>query len=93
VPLLTFICLQCLDALTTVVFLRFGIHEGNPLVRMALAAFARPEAGVIAPKLFAMALGVFAWRTGRTRLLWRMNLLFAACVAWNVVAIVTTACA
>ncbi len=91
--LITFICLQLLDALTTVIFLRFGIREGNPLVRTALAAFARPEVGVIAPKLFAVALGIFAWQTGRIRLLWKMNLLFAACVVWNVVTIVTAACA
>jgi hypothetical protein len=93
VLLFVFVCLQAMDALTTIVFLRFGVHEANPLVRMALAAFTRPELGVIAPKLFAVGLGVFAWRTGRTRLLWTMNILFAACVAWNVMAIVTTACA
>ncbi len=91
--LTVFIALQLLDALTTVVFLHFGIREGNPLVRMALAAFASPVVGVLGPKLCAVLLGVFSWRTGRMRLLWKMNFLFAACVAWNVVAIVTTACA
>ncbi len=91
--LFTFICLQLMDALTTLVFLRFGVHEANPLVRMALAAVAWPELGVLAPKLFAIALGLFAWHTERKRLLRWMNVLFAACVAWNVVAIVTTVCA
>ena len=91
--LLIFVCLQIMDALTTIVFLRFGVQEANPVVRMAIASFAWPEFGVVGPKLFAIGLGVFAWRTGRLRLLRVMNVLFAACVLWNVVAVVTTACA
>ena len=87
-PLAAFICLQALDALTTVVFLRHGVEEGNPLIRLALASAAHPALALALPKLFAVLLGIYAWRRGRSGLLWRMNILFAICVAWNVAAIV-----
>jgi hypothetical protein len=37
-------------------------------------------------KVAAIALAVLAWRTGRQRLLWFVNVLFAGCVLWNVAA-------
>lgn len=92
VLLLAFVCLQIMDALTTMVFLRFGLLEGNPLIRLALGA-AQPALALVAAKVLALALGVFAWRSGRTGLLRKMNVLFGACVAWNLAAIVATACA
>jgi Domain of unknown function (DUF5658) len=76
-----------LDALTTMVFLHLGIQEGNPLIRAALAGLGRPEVALALPKILAVGLGIFAWRSGRTALLRRMNWLFGVCVAWNVVAI------
>jgi len=79
-----------MDALTTMAFLHLGVHEGNPLVRWMLAGFARPETGVLIAKLAGVALGVFAWRSGRLRLLRRMNLLFGLCVLWNLAAIAVT---
>ena len=82
-----------MDAFTTMVFLRFGVHEGNPLIRLALAGAAQPELALVVAKVLAVALGVFAWRSGRTGLLRKMNVLFGACVTWNLVAIVVTACA
>ncbi len=87
VLLLAFIGLQMMDALTTVVFLHLGVQEGNPLIRAALADFATPELALALPKIVAVALGLLAWRSGRMRLLRTMNVLFALCVAWNVVAI------
>jgi Domain of unknown function (DUF5658) len=90
VLILAFVFLQFMDAVTTMVFLRFGVAEGNPLIRMALGSFGQPEHALLAAKLFAVALGIFAWRSGRTRVLRMMNLMFAACVVWNVVAIVST---
>ena len=81
--LAVFILLQVLDALTTVAFLRLGVAEGNPLIRRMLAAAGGQTAALIAPKLFAVALGIFAWRTGRKRLLLKMDVLFALAVAWN----------
>ncbi len=86
-PLAAFILLQALDALTTLVFLRQGVQEGNPLIRVALASVREPAIALLVPKLFAVLLGVYAWRRERWRLLWRMNALFAVCVAWNVAAI------
>jgi len=90
VLLFAFICLQMLDALTTLVFLRFGLSEGNPLIRLALGSSAQPAYALAAAKLLAVALGLFAWRSGRSALLRKMNLLFAACVTWNIVAIAST---
>src|SRR5882757_5695701 len=80
VLILAFVFLQLMDAVTTMVFLRFGVAEGNPLIRMALGSFGQPEHALVAAKLFAVALGIFAWRSRRTRLLRMMNVMFAACV-------------
>jgi hypothetical protein len=91
VPLAAFICLQILDAITTFVFLQYGIREGNPLIRLSLAGTAHPLLGLALPKLFAVLLGVYAWRRGRRVLLWRMNALFAACVAWNTLVVIAAA--
>ena len=89
--LVTFILLQAMDALTTVAFLHLGVVEGNPLIRLALARSAGyPPGSMLAlavPKLFAVVLGIFAWRSGRKRLLLKMDILFGLCVAWNVMAI------
>jgi len=80
-----------MDALTTVAFLHLGVAEGNPLIRLALVRSAGhplgPMLALAGPKLFAVALGVFAWRSGRKRLLLKLDILFALCVAWNAMAI------
>jgi hypothetical protein len=44
-------------------------------------------AGLATAKLFAVTLGVAAWRSGRRRLLRKMDFVFSACVVWNVVAL------
>ena len=86
--LIQFLCLQFLDVLTTLVFLNAGVIEGNPLVRMALGAgLGNPTAVLIGLKAIACGCAVHAWRTRRRRLLSRLNLLFAACVVWNLAAI------
>lgn len=86
--LIQFICLQICDLLTTLIFLSLGVAEANPLVRLALgAAREHPAAVLTAVKLAGIVLGCYAWRSGRRRLLSRINILFAACVAWNLVAI------
>lgn len=82
----TFICLQAMDAATTLFFLRHGVTEANPLIRAALAGAAAPGVTLVLAKLFAVALGLVAWRSGRTGLLRKMNVLFALFVAWNLVA-------
>ena len=80
--------LQILDFMTTMAFLLHGIHEGNPLVRLALRYSPNPIGGLVAIKAVAIALGVYCWRAGRERLLGRMNLLFAFVVAWNLAALI-----
>ncbi|HWZ33170.1 MAG TPA: DUF5658 family protein [Bryobacteraceae bacterium] len=86
--LLQYSYLQILDFMTTVAFLLNGIHEGNPLVRVALRYAPHPLGGLLAVKLAAIALGIYCWRAGRNRLLMRINILFALVVAWNLVALI-----
>jgi hypothetical protein len=86
--LLQYSYLQVLDFMTTVAFLLHGVHEGNPLVRAALHYSPNPLGGLLAIKIFAIGLGYYCWRGGRERLLFRMNILFAALVAWNLVALI-----
>src|SRR5579885_3626018 len=86
--LLEYSYLQVLDFLTTIAFLLHGVKEGNPLVRFFLSASANPINGLLMVKLLAVLLGLYCWRMGRTRLLTRMNWLFALLVAWNLVALI-----
>jgi hypothetical protein len=85
--LLLFIALQFCDALTTLVFLRHGVAEANPLIRFALRLSTSPALPLLAVKAAGCGLAYFAWRSHRRRLLCRVNCFFAACVAWNLVAI------
>jgi hypothetical protein len=77
-----------LDFLTTIAFMMHGVQEGNPLVRMALKYAPQPWGGLVLVKVAAIALGIYCWRGGRTRLLMRMNILFAIVVAWNLWALI-----
>jgi hypothetical protein len=85
--LLLFVALQLCDALTTLVFLRHGVAEANPLIRFALGLSASPALPLFALKAAACALAWSAWRSERRRLLSRVNCFFAACVAWNLLAL------
>jgi len=85
-----FCALQLLDGLTTLVFLRLGVAEGNPLVRFALGLYATsPVVPIALLKLAGCALAFAAWKRRRARVLRFANIVFAACVLWNVVAIST----
>jgi hypothetical protein len=86
--LLQFTYLQVLDFLTTIAFLINGGHEGNPFVRMALGVLGNPIAALLAVKLLAVVIGIYCWRMRRERLLSHINMLFAAVVAWNVIALI-----
>jgi hypothetical protein len=86
--LLQYSYLQVLDFLTTIAFLVHGIGEGNPLVRLAIAAAPHPLGGLLAVKLLGVGLGLYCWKAGKQRLLSRMNLLFALVVAWNLAALI-----
>jgi hypothetical protein len=85
--LLIFFVLQCCDLATTLVFLGHGVSEGNPLVAAALRLSSHPAVGLTLVKLIGCGLGILAYRGNRRRLLRRVNILFAACVAWNLAAI------
>lgn len=80
--------LQLLDLLTTVAFLLQGVREGNPLVRLALEMAPSPLGGLVFVKLVALGLGVYCWQTRKAQLLSRVNVLFAALIAWNLVALI-----
>jgi Domain of unknown function (DUF5658) len=86
--LLVFFGLQFCDAATTLAFLSRGVLEANPLISVLMALVASPAMALALIKVGGCALGVYAWTSGRTRLLRRANLFFAACVAWNLVALV-----
>jgi hypothetical protein len=86
--LILFILLQMLDAGTTVYFLHHGVSEGNPLMRALFGVFTGPAMGLAMAKVAGVVLAVFAWRTGRQRLLSRVNVVFAVCVMWNLAATV-----
>lgn len=83
--ILEFACLQVFDLVSTLLFLGRGIAEANPLMRMAISA--NPVLGLAVPKAAAVALAIYAWRSGRLRLLRRINILFAICVVWNLAAL------
>ncbi|HEY3739776.1 MAG TPA: DUF5658 family protein [Bryobacteraceae bacterium] len=88
VTLLHYSYLQILDFLTTVAFLVQGVREGNPLVRMAMNFTSNPMLGLLIVKIAAVGLGVYCWHGGRSRMLNRINMLFALIVAWNLVSLI-----
>ena len=85
--LLVFVVLQVCDLATTLLFLHHGVGEANPLVAALIRVFAQPAVAVLLVKAAGCGLAVYAWKSRRTRLLWRANFFFAVCVAWNLVAI------
>ena len=89
--LIQFSYLQVLDVLTTLAFLAAGVGEANPVVRFLWSLMQSPLAGLVAAKALAMGLAVYCWRSDRRRLLSRVNILYAALVAWNLVAFLISA--
>lgn len=86
-----FTYLQLLDMMTTLAFLAVGVQEANPVVRAAFGLTDTPLAGLLLVKSMALMLGVYCWRHGRQGLLARVNVLFAALVAWNLLALIVGA--
>jgi len=86
--LLHYTYLQVLDFLTTIAFLVNGVSEANPFVRYVLTLVPNPLAGLLLVKMLALLLGVYCWRLRRQRLLSYINVLFAALVAWNLIALI-----
>ena len=88
-----FLVLQCLDVLTTLVFLSRGIAEGNPLVGWALLSGHSPWISLIAVKLIAMLIGLYCYRSGRITALRLANTGYFLVVGWNLAAIAVAAIA
>jgi hypothetical protein len=85
--LLVFLALQFCDLATTLMFLHHGVGEANPMVAALMRIWAQPAVAVLLVKVAGCGLAVYAWRSGRMRLLRRANLFFAVCVGWNLLAI------
>jgi hypothetical protein len=73
----TFIALQGLDLLTTMVAFRMGAYEINPLVAHLTVTFGRFR-GVLISKLIAVAIAM-----GVRRLIWVVNVFYTAIILWN----------
>jgi len=85
--LFLFLILQSCDLATTLWFLSRGVREGNPLIAAAIRISAHPAIVLALFKAAACVFAYFAWRRKSLRLLRRVNLLFGACVVWNLAAI------
>jgi hypothetical protein len=88
-----FFALQCMDLVTTLVFLSKGMEEGNPLVRLSMAIFHAPWIGVAFAKVTAVFIGQYCYRSKRTGLLRKANVGYALVVGWNLFAIAVAALA
>jgi hypothetical protein len=84
-----FLALQFCDLATTLLFLRHGVREANPLVALLIRASAQPAFALLLVKAVACGQAAYAWKSRRGRLLRRANLFFALCVGWNLQAIAT----
>lgn len=79
--------LQCLDVLTTLVFLKLGTAEGNPLLVWAMPHTHAPWVGLAAAKLLALVIGLYCYRNGRIKALRLANTGYSLMVGWNLTAI------
>ena len=83
VPLmLTFIFLQLLDFLTTVIGLKWGAQEINPFIRRLM--WMGPIEGLLACKILILLMGGLVVWYERHRVILIVNYLFAVVVLWNV---------
>lgn len=83
-----FAYLQALDLLSTTAFLLNGVAEANPMVRWTMAIAPNPITGLVAIKVIGLGLALWCIRMGRDRLLFKINVFFAALVAWNLVCLI-----
>jgi hypothetical protein len=85
--LLVCLALQLCDLATTLLFMRQGVGEANPLVAALVRVSAQPAMVLVLFKAVGCGLAVYAWRSRRMRFLRRANVFFALCVGWNLLAI------
>jgi hypothetical protein len=82
VPLLeVFIFLQLADLLTTVIGIRFGAQELNPIVRQMMSL--GTVEGLVLCKLLMISMAAVVLWYQRSRVVVIVNYLFAALVVWN----------
>jgi hypothetical protein len=74
----TFVGLQALDLLTTLIAFRAGAVEVNPLVAHLTVLFGRVR-GVVISKVIAVAIAM-----GVKKLIWVVNLFYTAIICWNI---------
>jgi hypothetical protein len=88
--LILFGYLQILDLLTTVAFLSTGVKEANPLVRWAMSSSPDPLLGLASVKVLAIGIGFTCVLAGKTSLVRKANLAYAALVIWNLVSLIVS---
>ncbi len=77
----SFIVLQVLDLLTTLLAFHFGAFEVNPLVGRLVSVLG-PAGGVLVSKVVAILIA-FRMR----KLLWIVNLFYIGIVIWNILVV------
>ena len=87
--LATFIALQALDVLTTMIGLRLGANESNAFVGYLMRM--GPLSGLLVSKLLCLFLAAAVVVFGRGRVMRLLNPWYAAVVTWNVFAIIVQA--
>lgn len=80
--LILFAFLQVLDVGTTVLALKLGGHEKNPLIRQFMVM--GPITGLVVSKIMVIAFAGGCAFLGKPRPVMYANLLFAGIVVWNV---------
>ena len=83
--LIVFFALQVADAATTLVALRLGGAEDNPLIHMFMSI--GPLAGLILAKAIVLLIAFGCALSSRTRALRHANFAFTGIVAWNLIVI------
>jgi hypothetical protein len=83
--LIIFFVLQVADAATTVVALRLGGAEDNPLIQMFMSI--GPVAGLILAKTLVLLIAFGCALSSRARVLRGANVVFTGIVAWNLIVI------
>jgi hypothetical protein len=83
--LLIFFLLQLADLATTLVTMRLGGVELNPMVRMFMSV--GPVAGLFLAKLVVLAIAVGCALASKYRTLRRANIVFTGIVIWNITVI------
>ncbi len=83
--LIVFVLLQIADFTTTLLVLRLGGSEQNPLVRQFIGAFG--VNGLVIAKTLVVVAGTVMALARKYRAVRIANMLFAAVITWNVVVI------